>query len=96
MNKIYVWLRSVLLDRGLAGTARREGDGPDRSIARYKWAWYGAVLVLLALAGCVHLPIKGDKPICLVDYQTGIQHCEYDTWQACHADLRNHSMCYKR
>ena len=56
------------------------------------------LLALLAfgLSGCVHLQRVGDKPICLLDYKTGIKHCEYDTWEACHADLRDKSMCYHR
>lgn len=58
--------------------------------------FYLLVSALLLLSGCVHLPVKGDKPICLIDYKTGIRHCDYDTWEACHADLRNQSMCYHR
>jgi len=53
-------------------------------------------LLSLGLSGCVHLQRVGDKPICLLDYETGIKHCEYDTWEACHADLHRQSMCYKR
>ncbi len=58
--------------------------------------FYLLVAAALLLVGCVHLPIKGDKPICLIDYQSGIRHCDYDTWEACHADLRDKSMCYHR
>lgn len=53
-------------------------------------------LMLLMLSGCVHLQMVGDKPICQLDYQSGIKHCEYDTWQACHADLRDKNLCYHR
>lgn len=55
-----------------------------------------AFLIAAGSSGCVTLQRVGDKPICLLDYKTGIKHCEYDTWQACHADLRNNSMCYKQ
>ena len=58
--------------------------------------FYLLVLALLLQVGCVSLPIRGDKPICLLDTQAGVRHCDYDTWEACHADLRDHSMCYKR
>lgn len=55
-----------------------------------------ALLLSNCLVGCSHLQVKGDKAICLVDYKTGIKLCEYDTWKACHADIRKDTMCYHR
>lgn len=53
-------------------------------------------LLSFALSGCVHLQRVGDKPICLLDYDKGVKECKYDTWQACHADLKRNSICYRR
>lgn len=64
---------------------------------RLTYAPFGLLIAMaLLLIGCVHLPVKGDKPICLLDYKTGIKFCEYDTWEDCHADLRKGTMCYRR
>lgn len=58
--------------------------------------FYLLISVLLLLVGCVHLPVKGDKPICLLDMKTGVKLCNYDTWQACHADMQDYQQCYHR
>lgn len=58
--------------------------------------FYLLVSMLWLLSGCIHLQVRGTKPVCLIDYHTGIKHCKYDTWKACKADLRDGSMCSPR
>lgn len=70
---------------------------------RLTYAPFGLLMLALlafglsgTMSGCVHLQRVGDKPICLLDYDTGIKSCQYDTWKACHDDLRKDTMCYHR
>ena len=73
------------------------GFRPLKRPRKLTFAPYFLIAVLsFALPGCVHLQRVGDKPICLLDYDTGIKHCVYDDWKACHEDLQRNTICYRR